>query len=72
MEVVLLLVVALVVLAAGIRVGMLLAPRVERMADRAGRVGQESETAPEMTPGTETETGIDGAMTHEGEDAHTD
>jgi hypothetical protein len=30
-------VVALVVLAVGIRVGMLLAPRVERMADRANR-----------------------------------
>jgi hypothetical protein len=36
-EVVVLLVVAVVVLAAGIRVGMLLAPRVERMADRADR-----------------------------------
>jgi hypothetical protein len=73
-EVVVLLVVALVVLAAGIRVGMLLAPRVERMADRAGRVGPESETALEVTPetGTETETETDGAMTHEGEDGHTD
>ena len=29
--------VAVVVLAVGIRVGMLLAPRVERMADRANR-----------------------------------
>jgi hypothetical protein len=69
-EVVVLLVVALVVLAAGIRVGMLLAPRVERMVDRAGHAGQESETALEVTSGTETE--IDGAMTHEGEDGHTD
>jgi hypothetical protein len=31
-------VVAVVVLAVGIRVGMLLAPRVERMADRANRL----------------------------------
>ncbi len=37
MEFVVLLVVAVVVLALGIRVGMLLAPRVERMADRANR-----------------------------------
>lgn len=36
-EIVVLLIVAVVVLAAGIRVGMLLAPRVERMADRANR-----------------------------------
>lgn len=38
MEVVLLLVLAVVVLAVGIRVGMLMAPRIERLADRANRV----------------------------------
>ena len=37
MEFVVLVVVAVVILAVGIRVGMLLAPRVERMADRANR-----------------------------------
>lgn len=37
MEIVVLIVVAVVVLAVGIRVGMLLAPRVERIADRANR-----------------------------------
>ena len=37
MEFLVLGVVAVVVLAVGIRVGMLLAPRVERMADRANR-----------------------------------
>jgi NADH:ubiquinone oxidoreductase subunit 3 (subunit A) len=36
-EFVILVVVAVVVLAVGVRVGMLLAPRVERMADRANR-----------------------------------
>ena len=37
MEFLVLGIVAVVVLAVGIRVGMLLAPRVERMADRANR-----------------------------------
>lgn len=37
MEFALLLAFALVVMAVGIRLGMLLAPRIERMADRAGR-----------------------------------
>jgi hypothetical protein len=67
-EVVVLLLLALVVLAVGIRVGMLLAPRVERIADRAGRVGQAAEVGAETRPETVTE----GATTHEGDDGHTD
>lgn len=45
MEVVVLLVAAVVVMAAGIRVGMLLAPRVERMVDRANRLDPVAEPA---------------------------
>jgi hypothetical protein len=44
-EVVVLLLVAVVVLAVGIRVGMLLAPRVERMADRANRLDPTTDPA---------------------------
>jgi hypothetical protein len=66
MEVVILLVLALAVLAVGIRLGMLLAPRVERLADRAGR-GQESETV----NGTEAEAVHDSAPTDEGDDVDT-
>ena len=47
MEIVVLLVVAVVVLAVGIRVGMLLAPRVERLADRANRLDPATEPAAE-------------------------
>ena len=47
MEFVVLLVVAGVVLAVGIRVGMLLAPRVERMADRANRFDPITDPAPD-------------------------
>ena len=61
------LVLALAFLAVGIRVGMLLAPRVERMADRADRVGQ-AEPAAETSPDIVTE----GATTNEGDDGHTD
>jgi hypothetical protein len=46
-EVVVLLVAAVVVLALGIRVGMLLAPRVERLADRANRLDPAAEPAAE-------------------------
>ena len=67
-EIVALLALALAVLAVGIRVGMLLAPRVERMADRAGRVGQDPETGAESGP----ETVSEDASTHEGDDGHTD
>jgi hypothetical protein len=38
-EVVVLVASAVVILAIGIRMGMLVAPRVERMTDRLGRVG---------------------------------
>ena len=50
MEVVILLAIALVVAALGIRVGMLLAPRVERMADRAGSGDRPSGLPPEPVP----------------------
>lgn len=50
MEIVVLLVLALVVLAFGIRVGMLLAPRVERLADRANRVDPAADASVEATP----------------------
>lgn len=68
MEIAVLLVLALAVLAVGIRLGMLLAPCVERMADRAGRAGQDVESGPETQP----ETVAEGATTHEGDDGHTD
>jgi hypothetical protein len=68
-EIVALLALALAVLAVGIRVGMLLAPRVERMADRAGRVGQDPETGAEKGPETVSE---GASTTHEGDDGHTD
>lgn len=60
MEIVILLVVAVGLLAIGIRVGMLLAPRVERMADRANRQEQE--------PGV----GTDVDAPHEDDDDGTD
>jgi hypothetical protein len=65
-EVVVLLVLALAVLAVGIRLGMLLAPRIERLGDRAGR-GPESEIA----NGAEAETAPDRAPTNEGDDGNT-
>jgi hypothetical protein len=49
-EVVVLLLVAVLVMAAGIRVGMLLAPRVERMADRANRLDPAAEPATDPAP----------------------
>ncbi|HEX7472881.1 MAG TPA: hypothetical protein VF323_07345 [Candidatus Limnocylindrales bacterium] len=71
MEIVALLVLAVAILVVGVRVGMLLAPRVERMADRADRAiaGTPDPEAPGDTlvaGGTERE-----AM-HEGDHAGTD
>jgi hypothetical protein len=57
-------VVAVVVLAVGIRVGMLLAPRVERMADRANRFDALPEAAVDADAPAE--------PTHEDDDDRTD
>jgi hypothetical protein len=46
---------ALLVMAVGIRLGMLLAPRIERMADRAGRSAGTSDIANEPDLATEPE-----------------
>ena len=64
MEVVVLVVGAVVVLAVGIRVGMLLAPRVERMADRANRFDASPEAAADADAAPE--------PTHEDDDDRTD
>lgn len=71
MEIAALLVLAVAILVVGVRVGMLLAPRVERMADRADRaIGGTPDPA---APGdTVTATATDREAMHEGDHAGTD
>ncbi len=64
MEIAVLLVAGVAVLAAGIRVGMLLAPRVERMADRANRF--------DPMPDAETAGDAPAEPAHEDDDDRTD
>lgn len=70
MEIVALLVVAVAVLAVGVRVGMLLAPRVERMAERADRAvgGEPDPAAPSETVAANA---ADREAIHEGDHAGT-
>jgi hypothetical protein len=65
-EVAILIVIALVVAAFGIRLGMLLAPRVERLADRADPTDPATELPPEQTPDADAE------PPHEDDDDRTD
>jgi len=69
-EIVALLILAVAVLAIGVRVGMLLAPRVERMAERADRAvgGAPDPAAPGETVAA---TAADGETIHEGDHAGT-
>jgi hypothetical protein len=70
-EIVVLLVLAVAILVVGVRVGMLLAPRVERMADRADRaIGATPDPA---TPSDAVAaTATDREAIHEGDHAGTD
>ena len=49
MEIVILVAVAVAVLAVGIRMGMLVAPRVERMADRLAREAPTESVEPDVS-----------------------
>jgi hypothetical protein len=68
-EFVALLAFAVVVMAVGIRVGMLLAPRIERMADRAGRPADTSDIPTE--PDLATEPNLRTGPNHEDDDDRT-